>query len=66
MPTWTSDKGEIVRVDLESGEILWRSDPLGSTVENLVLIREGRVLALHATGNLSIWQERDLENKSDE
>ncbi|YCM46246.1 glutamine amidotransferase [Verrucomicrobiaceae bacterium 227] len=62
----TSDKGEIVRVDLESGEILWRSDQLGSTVENLVLIREGRVLALHATGNLSIWQERDLENQSDE
>lgn len=52
-----SPEGEIVEVDLKSGEILWRSSPIGSSVTGLAWLSDKRFLALHASGILTIWEK---------
>ena len=51
-------KGELVEVELETGEILWRSSPMNSTVHEVVMLSETRILALHTSGDLTIWEKR--------
>ena len=53
-----SGKGEIVEVELKTGEILWRSPPMSSTVHEVVLLSETRLMALHTSGDLTIWEMR--------
>ena len=52
--------GEIAELDLETGEILWRSQPHGlegATVERLAFLPDGRLLAMFATGEMTIWKK---------
>ena len=53
--------GEIAELDLTSGEVLWRSPPHEedkATAERLVLLEDGRLLAMFATGEMTIWKAR--------
>ncbi|YCM46245.1 WD40 repeat domain-containing protein [Verrucomicrobiaceae bacterium 227] len=59
-----SEEGEIVEVELATGEILWRSSPVGKTAERLAWLEGGRILALHSSGVVAIWQERGMENRA--
>lgn len=55
-----TELGEIAELDLESGEVLWRSSPHEhpkATAERLTLLPDGRLLALFATGEMTIWKK---------
>jgi outer membrane protein assembly factor BamB len=52
--------GEIIELDLETGKVLWRSPPYKqdkATAERLAFLPDGRLLAMFATGEMTIWKK---------
>ncbi len=55
-----SPLGEIIELDLETGKVVWRSPPHKqdkATAERLAFLPDGRLLAMFATGEMTIWKK---------